>query len=344
MFAEIPNAIERAIPLAIFISCNIVGILISKMVFAKLNGMLGKITETYQEITAKAFRGMPTILGIIIGSYGAIHIIDLSTYWLHLLDGIFIVISMFSATVIAARTVSGIVKTHVWKTEGILPSASILANLAEVSVYIIGLLILLQTLGVSIAPILTALGVGGLAVALALQDTLSNLFSGLHILLSRQIKVGDYIKLSTGEEGNVADISWRNTTIKVMSNNMVIVPNQKIASSILTNYYMPDRELSVVVGASVSYDSDLEQVEKITVEVAKEVMSRVEAGITNFEPVVRFHTFGDSSINFNVVLRVGEFADQYKLKHEFIKQLHVRYREEGIEIPFPIRTVYTKAL
>ena len=338
------EVIERFIPFAIFIGCNIIGVVISKILFLRLSRILGKISEVYQQIIQKALKGMPTVWGILIGSYSAVHIAELTAYWLHFLDGAIIVIAVFSTTVIMARIISGIVKTYVWKAEGILPSASILGNLAEVSIYIIGALILLQTLGVSIAPILTALGVGGLAVALALQDTLSNLFSGLHILLSRQIKVGDYIKLSTGEEGNVADISWRNTTIKAMSNNMVIVPNQQIASAILTNYYMPDRELSVLVGSSVSYDSDLEQVEKVTVEVAKEVMKRVEAGVTDFEPVVRFHTFGDSSINFNVVLRVGEFADQYKLKHEFIKSLHVRYREEGIEIPFPIRTVYTKPL
>ena len=125
---------------------------------------------------------------------------------------------------------------------------------------------------------------------------------------------------------------------------MVIVPNQKIASSILTNYYMPDRELSISVGASVSYDSDLKQVEKITMEVAKEVMKDIVGDVGDFEPVVRFHTFGDSSIQFNVGLRVKEFADQFMLKHEFIKALHDRYRQEGIKIPFPVRIVYTKQM
>lgn len=342
MFQEIPQVVERVIPLSIFIVCNAIGIVVSKVVFSRFRIILEKLVGVYHEIVVKALRGIPVIWGMIIGSYGAVHIIDFNGYWLHILDSLFIIGGIYSATVITARMFSGIVKDYVWQAEGVLPSASILANLAVVSIYIVGTLIMLQTFGVSIAPILTALGVGGLAVALALQDTLSNLFSGLHILLSKQIKVGDYIKLSTGEEGNVADISWRNTTIKVMSNNMIIVPNQKIASSIITNYYMPDRELSIVVGASVSYDSDLEQVERVTIEVAKEIMQEIEAGVENFEPAVRFHTFGDSSINFNVVLRVKEFADQYVLKHEFIKRLHIRYRKEGIEIPFPVRTIYTK--
>lgn len=342
MFQQIPQVIERVIPLIIFIACNAMGIIVSKLVFSRLSMVLERIAGVYHGVIVKALKGMPVIWGMIVGSYGAIHIIDFSAYWLHILDGLFIVMGIFSATVIIARTFSGIVKDYVWQEEGILPSASILVNLAVVAIYIIGALILLQTFGISIAPILTALGVGGLAVALALQDTLSNLFSGLHILLSKQIKVGDYIKLSTGEEGNVADISWRNTTIKVMSNNMIIVPNQKIASSIITNYCMPERELSIVVGASVSYDSDLERVEKVTIEVAKEIMKEMEPDIIEFEPAVRFHTFGDSSINFNVVLRVKEYADQYVLKHEFLKKLHSRYGQEGIEIPFPVRRIITK--
>jgi small-conductance mechanosensitive channel len=164
----------------------------------------------------------------------------------------------------------------------------------------------------------------------------------LHILLSRQIKAGDYIKLSTGEEGNVVDISWRNTIIRALGNNMIIVPNQKIASTIITNYHLLDTELSISVSASVSYDSDLDNVERITVEVATEVMKEFMGGIEDFEPSVRFHTFGDSSINFSVALRVKEFVDQYRVKHEFIKRLHQRYQQEGIEFPFPARNVYTK--
>ncbi len=164
----------------------------------------------------------------------------------------------------------------------------------------------------------------------------------MHILLSKQIQAGDYIKLSTGEEGNIIDISWRNTIIKALGNNIIIVPNQKIASAILTNYHLFNTELSITVAVSVSYDSDLDQVERIAIEVATEIMNEFTNGIENFEPSVRFHTFGESSINFNVALRVKEFVDQYKLKHEFIKRLHKRFRQEAIEFPFPSRNIYTR--
>ena len=133
------------------------------------------------------------------------------------------------------------------KSAGNFASTSILVNTIELVVYLTGFLFMLQSFGISIAPLLTALGVGGLAVALALQDTLSNLFSGINILLSKQTKVGDYIKLSSGEEGIVSDMNWRSTTIQQTSNNMVVVPNQKIATSIITNYALPDAECSLVV-------------------------------------------------------------------------------------------------
>ena len=186
--------------------------------------------------------------------------------------------------------------------------------------------------------ILTALGVCGLAVSLALKDSLANLFSGLHILFSRQVKPGDYIRLNTGEEGYVTDITWRNTVIRTLPNNLVIVPNVNIASAAITNFHLPVEDFPVRVEVGVSYKSDLEKVEQVTLAVASEVIG--EIGAADFEPVIRYHAFGDSSINFTVIMRAKEFADQFTMTHEFIKRLHRRFREEGIEIPFPIRTVH----
>ncbi|MCL4395792.1 MAG: mechanosensitive ion channel family protein [Chloroflexi bacterium] len=200
----------------------------------------------------------------------------------------------------------------------------------------------LQVLGVSITPILTTLGVGGVAIALALQDTLSNLFAGLDILASRKIKPGDYIKLSSGEEGYVADITWRYTTVRVLSNNLVIVPNSRLASSIVTNFDLPSPDLSVLVQVGVSYDSDLDKVERVTVEVAQDVMQHVSGGAPDSTPFIRYQSIAEYTINFTVILRAQTYVDQYLVIHEFIKRLHKRYASEGIEIPFPIRTIYSK--
>ncbi len=220
--------------------------------------------------------------------------------------------------------------------------STLFTNLTRLLVFLIGTLIILQSLNISITPILTALGVGGLAVALALQDTLSNLFSGLQVIASKQVRRGDYVKLESGEEGYVTDITWRNTAIRALPNNMVIVPNSKLASTLVTNYYQPEKEMSVLVQVGVSYQSDLKKVEQVTIDVVKEVLREVKGGVPEFEPFIRYHTFADSSINFTVILRAREFTDQFLVEHEFIKRLHARYQHEGIEIPFPIRTIHLK--
>ncbi|HWP59192.1 MAG TPA: mechanosensitive ion channel family protein [Candidatus Acidoferrales bacterium] len=204
----------------------------------------------------------------------------------------------------------------------------------------VGGMIILDNLGVSLTPILTTLGIGSLAVAIALQDTLGNFFAGLYIKADRFIEVGQFVRIETGEEGYVDHIGWRSTRIRMLPNNTVIVPNSKLVQSIITNYDMPDRELAVLVQVGVHYSSDLEKVERVTSQVAKEIMQTVPGAVPSFEPFIRYHTFGDSSINFTVILRAREFVDNFLIKHEFIKRLQARYHQEGIVIPFPIRTVY----
>ncbi|MBI4054501.1 MAG: mechanosensitive ion channel family protein [Elusimicrobia bacterium] len=247
-----------------------------------------------------------------------------------------------SVTLAASRFARGLVRIYSVRFTASAAATTLTENLARLAVLGMGTLLLLSNLGVSIAPILTALGVGSLAVALALQDTLSNLFAGVHIVASRLVEVGDYIKLDSGQEGYVVDVGWRATRIRELPNNIVIIPNSKLSQAVVINYHQPDKELAVLVQAGVSYDSDLGLVERTTIEVAREVMRDVAGGVPDFEPFIRYHTFGDSSINFTVILRAKEFVDRYLLTHEFIKKLHARYKNKGIEIPFPQRVVHLK--
>ncbi|MEU6657723.1 mechanosensitive ion channel family protein [Streptomyces sp. NPDC046821] len=243
------------------------------------------------------------------------------------------------ASFTAARVIAGLVRSVAQSRSAVAGSATIFVNITRVVVLALGFLVVMQTLGISIAPLLTALGVGGLAVALALQDTLANLFAGVHILASKTVQPGDYIRLSSGEEGYVVDINWRNTVVRQLSNNLVIIPNAKLASTNMTNYSRPEQQMTLLVQVGVGYDSDLEHVEKVTAEVVTGVMTDITGAVPEHEPAIRFHTFGDSRISFTVILAVGEFSDQYRIKHEFIKRLHARYRKEGIRIPSPARTV-----
>lgn len=218
-------------------------------------------------------------------------------------------------------------------------TASILGIIVRAVIFSVGALVVLHDLGIAIAPMITALGVGGLAVALALQDTLSNLFAGLQLIASRQVNVGDYVKLDSGDEGYLTDITWRNTTIRALPNHMVVVPNAKLAGAIVQNHHLPDPEVAVLVQVGVSYDSDLDRVEEVTVATARRVLLRLQPRLKTFDPFIRYHTFNESSIGFSVILRAAEFTERFELVHEFIKALHRAYRAEGIVIPYPIRTL-----
>jgi len=212
-------------------------------------------------------------------------------------------------------------------------------KVVNITILVVGILIILRQLGLDIGPLLAGLGLGGLAVALALQDTLSNLFAGIYMMVDRPITVGDFVKLESGEEGFIEEIGWRNTKVRMWANNIVIIPNAKLSQSVLTNYYLPRQEMSVYIRCGVAYDSDLEHVERVCIEVGKEVMAGIPGSAKDWTPVVRFKEFADFSINFLVVLRVEDFGAQYVLAHEYMKALHRRFGQEGIEIPFPIQTV-----
>jgi small-conductance mechanosensitive channel len=247
-----------------------------------------------------------------------------------------------SVTLAAAAFVSRTVESYGPVIAPALPVTSLTRNITWIFVATLGFLVVLNGLGLSIAPMLTALGVGGLAVALALQEPLANFFAGFFLTLAGQIRVGDYVKLDSGQEGYVVDFSWRSTRLRMLSNNLVIVPNAKLAQAIVVNHQLPSEDMAVLVEVGVDYGSDLNEVERVATEIGREVMREVAGGVPGFEPFIRYHTFADSSINFTVILRAREFVDQYLLKHEFVKRLHVRFNRDGIVIPFPIRTLVDK--
>lgn len=327
-------------PLLFIVGGLIIGLIADRIILKKLRDAATKGNWKAYEIIIKPLKGVLLLWFILAGFAGAAYYLFVDN--IRLLDvilKIILSIVIISATVVSVKIITGYFISRSKKIEGVLPSPSIFNYFIKIFVYVLGFLILLQSLNVPITPILTALGVGGLAVALALQDTLSNLFAGFHVIASGLVKPGDYVKLETGEEGYVQDVTWRNTVIRALQNNMIIVPNSKIASTIIINYYQPVREMSLLVQVGVSYDSNLEKVEKVTIEVAKEVMREVDGGISEFDPFIRYHTFSDFSINFSVILRTKEYVNQYLIKHEFVKRLHKRFNKEGIVIPFPIRTV-----
>ena len=247
---------------------------------------------------------------------------------------------IFSITWSTAKVIAGLIDIRSDYTNGEIVSSTILGNIVKAIVYCVGIIFILHNFGIAIAPMVTALGVGGLAVALALQSTLSNLFAGLQIIASGKMNIGDFVQLENGQRGFIRDITWRNTAIETAQNNFVIVPNSKMADSIVENFFLVNKEITFNVVVGVAYESDLDKVERVSIEVAKEILNKLEGGVKDFQPFVRFYKFGESSIELKTFLRVTEYANQFMITSEFIKSLQRRYKAEEINIPFPVRTVH----
>lgn len=330
---------DYMVPAITLVASIIIGLILQHFINNKLLKMAQKTKWRGDEIILNGLRGKIVLWMIIIGLYSVLPMLNFQAHYHELARKVLLVLVIFSVTMVASSVLGGFMRLYSGDGKSGVLSTSIFSIITRIVVIIIGVMIILQTLDISITPMLTALGVGGLAVALALQDTLSNLFSGFHLLLTRRVRIGDWIKLESGEAGLVIDITWRNTTLQQRRNNIIIIPNSTVASSITTNYNLPKSELAIRVDCGVAYDSDLEFVEKVTVEVAQDVMENVKGAVPTHKPFVRYSGFGDSSIDFSVNIRVEDYSQQFRVRHEFIKRLHKRYNEEGIVIPFPIRTL-----
>ncbi|NDU74715.1 mechanosensitive ion channel [Actinomadura sp. DSM 109109] len=310
---------------------------ILRLLAGRLFRRAGDTRWAWDDLAARLIKDLAVPVSVLLGLWGAALTLELPRGTLDVTAKALTAVAIFVVSLALARLIAGAVTSIALARQGVAANVTIFANITRVLVLGIGVLVMLQSLGVSISPLLGALGVGGLAVALALQDTLANLFAGVHVLASKTIEPGDYIKLSSGQEGYVVDINWRHTSIRTLSDNIEVIPNQRFSDTILTNYHRPAQDMSLLIQARVAYESDLEHVESVVVEVGQEVMSEVQGGVKDAETLVRFHTFGDSSIGFTVILRTDEFGEQFRVKHEFVKRLHRRFAKEGIEMPYPRR-------
>jgi small-conductance mechanosensitive channel len=331
--------IQLIMPVAFFLLGLIGGIVGDRIIYKRLKKFVIKKQIPGSEIIVNSLHRMILLWFILAGCYAAVITYpDFTSDIVVTFQKILTTIFLFSITLVSARLTGGFVTLFISRSEGLSPS--LISNIAKSTVLVIGTLILLQTLGIEITPIITTLGISGLAVGLALKDTLENLFSGLYLIVSKQVRTGDYIKLDGGHEGYITDITWRNLIIRELSNNVIIVPNSKLATAIFTNCNLPLKEITLTVKVGVDYDSDLDHVEEVTVEVAKEIMAKIAPALIENEPYIRYEDFGEFSIDFKVYIRVNEFFDQRIAKHIFIKKLHKRFQKEGIKIPFPVRELY----
>ncbi len=328
-------------PLAVFALVIVIGYIARRILLRALEVWYTKSQSRAGRILAEALRGAALIWILILAVHLAVQSSDLPARFTEWSVELLRVLFVLSLTLMGMRVAGELIRNSGAQIPGAVPVTTLTQTLAQLAVLILGVLVILNQLNISITPYVTALGVGGVAVALGLQDTLANLFAGFYVAIAGQVRLGDYIKMDSGSEGYVVDITWRSTTIRTLGNNLIIVPNSKLAQAIVTNYNLPEKRLPAQVQVNVSYDCDPRQVERVLLEIAQAVAREMPAMLREPAPSVTWDPgFGDSSVGLSLNYSVSDFASQFAVRNELRKRIFAQFREERIEMPYPTRTVF----
>ncbi len=329
-----------AVPLALFLATILVGLVARRILFVVLRRWAAR-TDSHLDVLLIDTLRRPIGLWIaILGLHVATQNSEIPARYLHYFPKTLQVLWGLSFTIALSQFAGGMVRFYGTRGRGVKTVTSLSQKLVQLSILIIGVMWLLKVVfDVSLTPVLTTLGVGGLAVALALQDTLSNLFAGFYVSVSGLVRIDDYIRLNTGEEGYIADINWRCTTMRTRLNNLVVIPNNKLGQAIFTNYFLPDGRLVASILCGVGADADIDRVEAILTEEAARGAGEIASVLTEPAPGIRFNPgpWGDALV-YQVVFSVSRFADLPMARSEMRKRLYKRLRKEGVPIRFPVDT------
>ncbi len=337
---EILNTIKPFIlPLLLVLLGLLAGLIFNRFILGRLERVTQKTSTELDNIVLQVLRKYIRFWLFLAGLSMALQFNAIPKNISRPTESVLLVFAIMSVALALAGLTGKLVSSYTLKFSSEFQNTNLFVNLVRGLIIAIGVLMILQTFGISITPILGAMGIGSLAAGFALKDTLANFFSGIQILLSKQIRTGDFIRLSSGQEGTITDITLRNTTLISRDNNTIVVPNATLAIETVLNYNIPRKRLRVAVDCGVAYDSDLEQVERVTREVAQEVMQTVKGGLQDYKVEFRYTQFNESSIDFTAMMMAADFSAQHRVRTEFIKRLKKRFDAEGIQIPFPIRTI-----
>jgi small-conductance mechanosensitive channel len=323
-----------ALPLGIFVGVSLALLLLRSISLRLLHGWSERTASPIDDIVVRALRRPSVLWCLAIGLHLGLSLSDIPDKYLIYLVRTIRVLVTFSITMAASTIAGKIVRQSVQRSDLPLPTTGLAYGVIKGTILAIGFVIILSQMGIAIAPLLTALGVGGLAVALALQDTLANLFAGIHILVEKSVRVGDALRLESGQEGSVLDITWRTTRIRTLQNNIVVIPNNKLSQSVVTNYSLPEPRLTLQVPVGVDHASDPRQVERVLLAIAVQAAREIPGLLADPAPGVRFVPgFGPSSLDFTLNCQVAAYADQVAVQSELRFRIVERFRAEGIEFP-----------
>jgi small-conductance mechanosensitive channel len=318
------------------------GLLLRKLLFRLVTQWAARTGSHLDVLLIGSLRGPIVLWALILGLHLATQNSQIPRPYLRYVPPSLEVLWILSLTIAMAHLAGNIVRFYAGHVRGAQAVTSLTQKLAQVAVVLLGTVWTLRVVfNLNLTPILTTLGVGGLAVALALQDTLSNLFAGFYVSISGLVRIGDYIKLNTGEEGFVGDINWRCTTLRSGTNNLIVIPNAKLGQAIFTNYFLPDRHMGGAVAVNVSYDADIDHVEKILREEAAIAAGQIIGMLQDPAPGVDFSPGpGEMGLGFQVNFQAAGFTELGPVQSELRRRLYRRLKREGIGM-VPARVIHS---
>jgi len=333
---EWPNILP---PVLIILGSFLLGLIFETRILSSLLKKASKYPQRIDSIIITSFRGVIILWSILLGFYLSLSLPNLPVY-----PTLIIIIKkglaaafLGSLTLVVARLSVSLLRVYTTGDDGSSPLTSLFEFLTKILIFSVGILIILQSIGIAITPLLTAFGVGGVSIGLALQTTLSNLMSGINIITSKKVRPGDYIRLKTGESGYVRDVELKYTILQEITDNFLVIPNSQLLAGSFSNYNLPDKSLLIPVEINIDYDSDLEQVEAITLGAANEILSQRNKKYNDINKssgcLIRYNKFDYYGINLMVFLRIQEeeLFEHLTIKHEFLKKVHNSYKEVGIK-------------
>lgn len=251
-----------------------------------------------------------------------------------------IIIVTYIITIIIDILIDGWGKTWAEKTKSRIDDQllNILHRFSKIILSILAFLFILDTWGIKVGPLLASLGIAGIAIAFALQNTLGNIFGGISLIIDKTIKVGDIIEIDKDTKGTVLDVGLRSTRIRTFDNEVVIVPNGQLANSKLQNYVPPDPSVRVVIPFSVAYGSNIEKVKKVVFNEIK----KIDGFMKEPEPLVRFTEMGNSSLNFKAYFYVDSYKKRFAAIDKANTLIYNALNKNKITIPFPQMDIHLK--
>ncbi|MCD6523125.1 MAG: mechanosensitive ion channel family protein [Candidatus Diapherotrites archaeon] len=322
----------------------IIALVASKIIFVFIKGTLekiaGKTKTTLDDILVKEMETPTHLFVVLLALYLSLTIYPGMQRYFTQFDILIQILLIFVVAYGVTKAVTATVRWYMHEKRGKKYKYNyliVVKKIINAVVYILAIIIVLSQLGIEVTPLITSLGIGGLAVALAFQDTLENYFAGIYVSTDKGLEVGDYIQLSEGIAGTIKEIDWRTTKIQTWDGNLVIIPNSKLAESTITNYFKPSSSLLVPIDVPISYniksDKAIREIKRLVSNVKKKAPDVLDK---NFEVIVKIDSFGESNIIYKVIVKVTNRSNMFKFKELFNAELARAYDSGKLAVDYNI--------